>query len=251
SLTDSGGNVAARYLYDPFGKLIGKAGTMADVNRYMFSSKELHPTSGLYYYGFRFFDTGLQRWLNQDPIGEAGGMNLYGFVGNSPLGRMDPLGLANEPEPIPGVSGQIRSLATAASGLLNFFLQGIQDTGKLLFEREPGLLPVSPDYVLALPPPPPVVAETLPERSPLDLMFMAAGMLGPDLLGAGSKVPCKTGAAAETTAAAGDHIVLGLEAHGLEQTATQVGGRTLMTDANWQTTLQTSLGNPSTRFTVS
>jgi len=56
--------------------------------------------------------------------------------------------------------------------------------------------------------------------------------------------------AAEGTVA-GDHIVLGLRNFGLNDTAAQVGGRTLLRDANWQTTLQTSLGNPSTRFTVS
>jgi RHS repeat-associated protein len=57
--------------------------------------------------------------------------------------------------------------------------------------------------------------------------------------------------AAETTAEEGDHIVLGLEAHGLQQTATRVGGRTLMNDVNWQTSLQKALGNPSTRLTIS
>jgi len=57
--------------------------------------------------------------------------------------------------------------------------------------------------------------------------------------------------AAKTAPTVGDHIVLGLERHGLQQTATQVGGRTLLNDVNWQTTLQTAVGNPSTRFTIS
>ena len=43
--------------------------------------------------GFRFYDPSLQRWINQDPIGEAGGINLYGFVGNDPVNNIDPLGL--------------------------------------------------------------------------------------------------------------------------------------------------------------
>jgi RHS repeat-associated protein len=42
----------------------------------------------------RFYDPTLQRFLSQDPIGELGGLNLYGFVGNSPLNRADPYGLA-------------------------------------------------------------------------------------------------------------------------------------------------------------
>ncbi len=46
--------------------------------------------------GYRFYDPTLQRWLTRDPLGEAGGINLYGFVGNDPISRVDPLGLANE-----------------------------------------------------------------------------------------------------------------------------------------------------------
>src|ERR1051326_3735533 len=78
SLTDPSGNVGARYLYDPFGNLLGKWGALADANRYRFSSKEAHGPSGLYYYGFRFYEPDLQRWLNQDPIDELGGINVHG-----------------------------------------------------------------------------------------------------------------------------------------------------------------------------
>ena len=43
--------------------------------------------------GFRFYDPSLQRWINQDPLGEAGGINLYGFVGNDPVNFVDRWGL--------------------------------------------------------------------------------------------------------------------------------------------------------------
>jgi RHS repeat-associated protein len=93
TMTDSSGNVVARYLYDPFGNLLAKSGAMADVNKYRFSSKEVHPNSGLYYYGYRFYEPNLQRWLNPDPIGIRGGMNFYGFVRNDPLNSSDYFGL--------------------------------------------------------------------------------------------------------------------------------------------------------------
>ena len=32
-------------------------------------------------------------WLSRDPIGEAGGLNLYAYVRNDPLNEVDPLGL--------------------------------------------------------------------------------------------------------------------------------------------------------------
>jgi RHS repeat-associated protein len=102
-MTDSSGNVVAKYLYDPFGNLLAKSGAMADVNRYRFSSKEVHPNSGLFYYGYRFYEPNLQRWLNEDPIRERGGMNLFGFVGNRPINGIDPFGLlASGDEYYPG-----------------------------------------------------------------------------------------------------------------------------------------------------
>jgi RHS repeat-associated protein len=58
-------------------------------------------TDGLYYYGYRFYDPLTQRWLNRDPIGENGGFNLYGFVGNNSNFYIDALGLfVTVPRPI-------------------------------------------------------------------------------------------------------------------------------------------------------
>jgi hypothetical protein len=37
--------------------------------------------------------SGLGKWPNRDPIGERGGLNLYGFVGNNPVNATDLLGL--------------------------------------------------------------------------------------------------------------------------------------------------------------
>ena len=71
-LTDGSQNVVARYAYDPYGNLLAKSGSLADVNAYRFSSKEWNENSGLVYYLYRFYDPNLQRWLNRDPIGEGG-----------------------------------------------------------------------------------------------------------------------------------------------------------------------------------
>ena len=38
--------------------------------------------------------SGRGKWPNHDPIGERGGLNLYGFVANNPISRIDPLGLS-------------------------------------------------------------------------------------------------------------------------------------------------------------
>ena len=45
------------------------------------------------YYGYRWLDPVTGRWPSGDPIGERGGIILYGFVGNDGVGKWDVLGL--------------------------------------------------------------------------------------------------------------------------------------------------------------
>ena len=89
AMIDSSGNPVARYLYDGYGNLLGMWGTLAQANTYRFSSKELDARSGLYYYGYRYYAPNFQRWLNQDPIQERGGINLYSFVRKNPINLID------------------------------------------------------------------------------------------------------------------------------------------------------------------
>jgi RHS repeat-associated protein len=107
--------VIARYLYDPFGNALGASGPSVNANLYRFSSKETHQNSGLVYYLYRYYDPGLERWLNRDPLTDDGftmhhalraflphtpiaelveGSSLYEFVGQNPICRYDPYGLA-------------------------------------------------------------------------------------------------------------------------------------------------------------
>jgi len=67
ALLNSGNEIAARYLYDPFGNIVSASGPLAGFNRQRFSSKEQHGPSGLMLYERRAYDPNLQRWLNQDP----------------------------------------------------------------------------------------------------------------------------------------------------------------------------------------
>jgi RHS repeat-associated protein len=93
TLFDKYQTLEGRYLYDSFGNIVGKWGGYADVNRYRFSSKEFNPL-GLYDFGGRYYDPNLQRFVNHDPLGEIGGVNLYGYVGNNPINFIDPYGLS-------------------------------------------------------------------------------------------------------------------------------------------------------------
>ncbi len=92
-LVGSNGNPSAHYEFDPYGNTIVKTGALADANSYRFSTKYTDSETGLLYYGFRFYSTKLSRWISRDPIGEQGGKNLYGFVRNNPIKKVDKLGL--------------------------------------------------------------------------------------------------------------------------------------------------------------
>ncbi|MDX1681122.1 MAG: RHS repeat-associated core domain-containing protein, partial [Akkermansiaceae bacterium] len=59
------------------------------------SRAELLSLTGLYYYGYRYYDPNAGRWINRDPIEEEGGLNLYAFVSNDGVNAWDLLGMIN------------------------------------------------------------------------------------------------------------------------------------------------------------
>jgi RHS repeat-associated protein len=88
---DASQNVVASYEYDEFGV---ETGNYTLDQPYRFSTKRYYDGIGINYYGYRFYAASLGRWMTRDPLGETGGMNLYGFVGNGPMNAVDPWGLA-------------------------------------------------------------------------------------------------------------------------------------------------------------
>ena len=90
-LTDNTGAIRARYDYDPYGLRTEVSGNLnAD---YGFTGFYYHGPSGLELAPFRAYNSELGRWIARDPIGESGGLNLYGYVINNPINVVDPLGL--------------------------------------------------------------------------------------------------------------------------------------------------------------
>jgi RHS repeat-associated protein len=69
------------------------AGLNPDSFPFHYSTKFTDPESGFNYYGYRFYDPANGRWINRDPIGERGGVNLYGMVGNDGVNWVDLFGL--------------------------------------------------------------------------------------------------------------------------------------------------------------
>ncbi len=99
-LYDQKGALVASYEYDAFGRIIlQSSGDYSDDNPFRFSTKYTDDETGLVYYGHRYYEPDLGRFINRDPIEEDGGLNLYGFVGNDPVNFYDYLGMDLGPRP--------------------------------------------------------------------------------------------------------------------------------------------------------
>ncbi len=100
---DPNGAIVARYDYDPYGKVIGPdddddgdwrddAGPYAVENPIRFSTKYWDDETGWGNWPIRYYDPVTGRWTSWDPIGERGGVNLYGYVANVPSNAIDARG---------------------------------------------------------------------------------------------------------------------------------------------------------------
>jgi RHS repeat-associated protein len=93
--SDSTGVASQTYSYGPYGEASTATGS-----RFKYTGQITLPGVGLQYYKARMYSPLLGRFLQPDPIGVSGGMNIYGYVGGDPVNATDPSGLAtNSPFP--------------------------------------------------------------------------------------------------------------------------------------------------------
>ncbi len=82
--------------YDPYGRMIARdsatGSTIGAQLRCGWTGREWDAETGFSYHRARYFDPESRRWTQEDPIGYAGGMNLYAYVGGSPMESRDPSG---------------------------------------------------------------------------------------------------------------------------------------------------------------
>ena len=89
ALTDSAGNIATTYKYEPFGKLVTSTGTVVNKWRWQGAEGAYFDTwTGLYKMGERFYDEGLGRFSQVDPI-PGGGLNAYDYSLQDPVNYSD------------------------------------------------------------------------------------------------------------------------------------------------------------------
>ena len=86
------GTTMGNFEYGPFGETIRLTPNANNQSPFRFSTKYTDDESDFVYYGFRFYNPSMGRWLSRDPIAEQGGTNLYGFLINNSLNAFDLLG---------------------------------------------------------------------------------------------------------------------------------------------------------------
>jgi RHS repeat-associated protein len=86
----STGGIANSYGYSPYGQST-TVGPDATGNMSQYTSRE-NDATGLLYYRARYYDPVLKRFISSDPIGLAGGMNMYAYVEGDPVSFIDPTG---------------------------------------------------------------------------------------------------------------------------------------------------------------
>jgi RHS repeat-associated protein len=144
-VVDSGGSEISRYKYDPYGKRSVLAEAYAPMVGY--AGYFVHTTSAIDFAVFRGFRADIARWISRDPLQEKGGLNLYAYVGNNSINRIDPLGLqwncnydqsnghftcTNPQNPDAGVVyDEVGYSGSADGGRNNPALQNVQNVGPI------------------------------------------------------------------------------------------------------------------------
>jgi len=90
ALADATGAIQSRFTYEPYGQTM-PSGAASD-NSVQYTGRENDDT-GLYYYRARYYDPAKGRFTQTDPIGLAGGINTFAYVGGNPVSYKDPRGL--------------------------------------------------------------------------------------------------------------------------------------------------------------
>jgi RHS repeat-associated protein len=90
-LTDEARKMVWEAEYTPFGEVKLRTEKLKQPLR--FPGQYYDEETGLHYNWHRYYDPSLGRYLQPDPIGLAGGANLYAYVGSNPLRFVDPMGL--------------------------------------------------------------------------------------------------------------------------------------------------------------
>ena len=91
-LTDTSGAMQDAYLYDAWGVVKSQTGTLA--NDFGYTAREFGE-AGLWFYRARYYQAGIGRFTQEDPIRLRGGPTLFAYARSAPVLRHDPLGTSD------------------------------------------------------------------------------------------------------------------------------------------------------------
>ena len=117
-MTDDAGAVVNTYSYDAYGNLTDWNDVVPNPFRFVGMFGVMDDGNGLLYMRARYYDPEVGRFISKDPIGFAGGVNLYNYVGGNPVNWIDPQGLVNWSSVLTGGAVIVAGGATTAVGLL-------------------------------------------------------------------------------------------------------------------------------------
>lgn len=88
-----GTGIANSYSYSPYGEtsIVGPDSTN-NTGQYTSRENDAQGATGLYFYRARYYDPILKRFISEDPIGLAGGVNVFAYVDGNPISFNDPTG---------------------------------------------------------------------------------------------------------------------------------------------------------------
>jgi|SRR5471030_472845 len=145
---DADGQIISQEAYFPFGGTAVSATrdqVEADYKTLRYSGKERDAT-GLYYYGYRYYQPWAGRWLSADPAGTIDGLNLYRMVRNNPVTLMDPdgrdtlewldLANTNESKNIPAAIYKLNNIAGPHTGVHDAHMTFTKKTGDIFTESD-------------------------------------------------------------------------------------------------------------------
>src|SRR3989304_6465427 len=89
-VTDAAGAVVWSGDYKPFGEVLSGVSTVQ--NQFRFPGQYFDGETAQHSNYHRYYQTRTGRYLTPDPIGQAGGLNLYGYAFDDPVNKMDPSG---------------------------------------------------------------------------------------------------------------------------------------------------------------